>query len=77
MAHLCGTTVCAYYIRDRRELPKGAEFGWDDDTLRNSIDYCEGLIEGGLARDPIDDFDLRDFIHWAETEISDGRLRHE
>jgi hypothetical protein len=69
VAHLCGITVWAYRLRDRTELPKGIEYGWDNDALGNSIFHCEGLLELGYTREPMDDFDLRDFITWAKEEI--------
>jgi hypothetical protein len=69
MARLCSIAVWAYRIRDRSELPKGAEHGWDDKDLENAIDYCQQLIEDGYTREPLDDFDLRDFIDWAKTEL--------
>lgn len=70
MAHLCGIVVWAYRIRDRVELPKGNEHGWDDVALENAIEYCQALIEEGCVREPMDDFDLRDFIDWAKSELS-------
>lgn len=60
MAHLCGITVQAFIYRD---IPKGE--GYEDDDLLNAIMLCEDLLEAGHTLEPIDGFDLREFIAWA------------
>jgi hypothetical protein len=70
VSHLCKITVWAYWIRDRSELPKGKEHGWDDVDLENAIDYCTGLLEEGFTEEPMDHFDLADFIAWAKSEMN-------
>jgi hypothetical protein len=63
MSKLCRITVLAYLFGD---IPKGLENGYEDDDLTNAIDYCEALLEEGLVREPMDNFDLQDFIRWAK-----------
>jgi hypothetical protein len=59
---ICRITIFAYLFGD---IPKGKENGYDNWDLENAIQYCEELIEEGFTNEPMDNFDLLDFIRWA------------
>lgn len=59
---LCHITVLAYQYGD---IPKGIQNGYDNDDLANAIEYCKELQSEGFREEPIDEFDLADFIRWA------------
>lgn len=52
------------------DIPKGD--GYDDWDLENAIEYCRGYLEEGYTREPMDDFDLIDFIDWANKKLING-----
>ena len=60
---ICRITILAFIYGD---IEKGIENGYDDADLGNAINYCEELIEDGFAIEPMDNFNLRDFINWAK-----------
>lgn len=51
-----------------RVCPKFGE-RYDDYDIVDGINYAEWLIEKGCKHEPLDDFDLNDFILWAKQKI--------
>ncbi len=64
MAKLCRITVLAYMHQ-----VEGPFDGYGCGDLENSIEYCEALIDEGFTEEPMDHFNLRGFIVWANMEI--------
>lgn len=72
MANLCRCTVTAFIFGD---MPKGLANGYDDYDLLNGIAYAEGLIEDyGFTHEPMDGFNLRDYIAWAKRLLGGEQL---
>jgi len=68
MGNICRITIVAFIYGD---IPKGIEHGYDNWDLENAINYCNGLIEEGFTHEPMDDFNLKDFIVWAKNKIKE------
>lgn len=63
---ICRITILAFLFGN---IPKGDENGYNDYDLQNAIQYCEELIADGFKREPMDNFDLKEFIAWANKQI--------
>jgi len=64
---ICRCTILAFIFGD---IPKGPENGFDNDDLENGIMYCEELIKyENLTHEPYDNFNLKDYIEWANKMI--------
>jgi hypothetical protein len=61
---ICRITILAFLYPD---IDLGIGNGYDEDDLENAIKYCQEYIEGGFEREPMDDFDLKGFIQWAQS----------
>lgn len=66
MSKICRITIFAFIFGD---IPMGYENGYETIDLLNTIDYCRFLISEGYEFEPIDNFNLKDFIDWAEDKI--------
>ena len=63
---LCRITVLAFKYGD---IPKGRRNGYTNVDLENAIEYCQDLIEEGFTDEPMDNFNLKDFISWAKASL--------
>lgn len=68
MGKICRITILAFIFGD---IPKGKEYGYENDDLKNAIRYCIHLIEDGFIFEPMDNFNLKDFIKWAKKKIKE------
>lgn len=50
------------------ENPK--QNGCDNSDIQNVINYCKYLIGEGFENEPMDNFNLKDFINWANNWVS-------
>jgi len=67
---ICRITILAFIFCD---IPKGKEYGYDNWDLENAIQYCKELIEyEKLTYEPMDNFNLKDFIKWAKQKMNDN-----
>jgi len=61
MGKLCRLTVEAFRGCD--------EGGYDQYDLLNGITYAESLLELGFTHEPLDDFDLLEYVKWARKKL--------
>lgn len=64
---ICRITIFAFMLGD---IPKGKENGYDDDDLKNGIEWCQELIDNGYEIEPMDSFNLKDYIKWAKDLLN-------
>ena len=66
MAKLCRITVLAYMWGPGQVNPSD---GYGRKDLEIGIEFCEDLIDRGYIEEPMDHFNLRGYIKWANMEL--------
>lgn len=73
MGKPCRLSFLAYRDHDATALyGEGSLDDFTEANLENGIAYCAALIEYGLSYEPLDDFELKGFIDWAEATMRRG-----
>ncbi len=65
-------TVCRLMFSDFMHNTGRSEFGieyYDDNDIHDGINYAKYLIEMGFVAEPLDDFNLQNFIEWAKQKL--------
>jgi hypothetical protein len=72
MPALCHICVDGFLFRDDPNIMDFPELatgeGYGECGLENAIDFCQAYLDEGLTHEPIQEFDLREFIEWARKE---------
>lgn len=66
MGRICSVMIQAFQYGD---IPKGQ--GYSDYDLENGIQYAEDYLDAGYKHEPMDGFNLREFIAWAKRQLKD------